>query len=374
MKKGLRILMSLMKLDIGGAETHVLELAKELKKRGAEVIVTSNGGAYEKELTEFGIKHYKVPLQNKNPLNVIKAFKTLKQIIIDEKIELVHSHARIPSFILGKLHKKMGFPFVTSAHGVFTTKYGLKYITDWGQAVVAVSEDIKKYLLDNYHFPEEKIVVTINGIDLEQFSPNTDKTPAREEFGLSEEDFVIGFVSRLDTDCTHAAREIISKMPLLVEKIPNIKFLVVGGGSDYENIKALAETVNKKYGRRIILAGGRTDMARVIAPIDLFVGVSRAALEAMGAQKPVILAGNQGYIGLFDEENTKVSFDTNFCGRGCGDINETNLYEDILRFYNLSEERKKELGKYGRETVQKHYSVAKMTDDTIKVYNMVLPE
>lgn len=138
-----RILMSLMKLDIGGAETHVLELAKELKKRGAEVIITSNGGAYEKELEESGIKHYKVPLQNKNPLNVIKAFKTLRKIIIDEKIELVHSHARIPSFILGKLQKKMGFPFVTSAHGVFTTKYGLKYITDWGQATVAVSEDIK---------------------------------------------------------------------------------------------------------------------------------------------------------------------------------------------------------------------------------------
>lgn len=367
-----RILMSLMKLDIGGAETHVLELAKELKKRGAEVIITSNGGAYEKELAESGIKHYKVPLQNKNPLNVIKAFKTLKKIIIDEKIELVHSHARIPSFILGKLQKKMGFPFVTSAHGVFTTKYGLKYITDWGQATVAVSEDIKKYLIDNYHLPEEKIVVTINGINLKEFSPKRDKEPARAELGLTKEDFVIAFVSRLDTDCTSAAREIISKMPKLLKEIPNLKFLIVGGGSDLENIRALVKPINEKYGEKIILAGGRTDMANVIAPINLFVGVSRAALEAMAAEKPVILAGDQGYIGLFNKDTEKAAFDTNFCGRGCGRINETNLYSDILKFYNLPEEKKEELAEYGREIVLKHYSVEKMADDTVKAYEMVL--
>ena len=361
-----------MQLDIGGAETHVLELAKELKRRGNEVIITSNGGAYEEELKKFKIKHYKVPLQNKNPLNVIKAFKSLKKIIIDEKIDLVHSHARIPSFILGKLHKKMGFPFVTSAHGVFSTKYGLKYITDWGQATVAVSEDIKKYLLDNYHYPEEKIVVTINGIDLSVFSPDTDKTPAFSEFGLSDEDFTIVFVSRLDVDCTKAARSIIEKMGPLTEKIPNLKFLIVGGGTDFQNIKALADEANEKYGERILMAGSRTDMANVISPASLFVGVSRAALEAMASGKPVILAGNQGYIGLFNEESSKVSYDTNFCGRGQGEINTDTLFEEIIKFHALSDDEKKKLGEYGRSFVEKHYSIDKMTDDTIKAYDMVL--
>lgn len=372
MKQGIKILMSLMQLDIGGAETHVLELAKELKRRGNDIVVTSNGGAYEKELQKFGIKHYKVPLQNKNPLNVIKAFKSLKKIIIDEKIELVHSHARIPSFILGKLHKKMGFPFVTSAHGVFTTKYGLKYITDWGQATVAVSEDIKKYLLDNYNYPEEKIVVTINGIDLSVFSPETDNAPARSEFGISEDDFTIVFVSRLDVDCTKAARAILEKIEPLTQKIPNLKFLIVGGGTDYENIKALADAANEKYGKHVLMAGSRTDMASVICVADLFVGVSRAALEAMASQKPVILAGNQGYIGLFNDESSKVSYDTNFCGRGQGEIDTDTLFEDILKFYSLPSDEKKRLGEYGRSFIEKHYSIDKMTDDTIKAYDMVL--
>ena len=146
LKKDLNILLSLMQLNIGGAETHVVELAKELKRKGFNPIVTSNGGVYVKELEAEGIKHYCVPLHNKNPINMIRSAKLLKKIITDEKIDIVHSHARIPSFILGKLHKRMGFPFVTTAHWVFTTKYGLKYITEWGEKTVAVSEDIKHIL------------------------------------------------------------------------------------------------------------------------------------------------------------------------------------------------------------------------------------
>ena len=110
----------------------------------------------------------------------------LKRIIKDERIDIVHSHARIPSFLLGKLQKSMKFPFVTTAHWVFTTKYGLKYITDWGQKTLAVSEDIKKYLIDNYNIPEKDITVTVNGIDTEKFSRKTPDEKLKQEFGIED--------------------------------------------------------------------------------------------------------------------------------------------------------------------------------------------
>ena len=257
------LLLSLMQLEIGGAETHVVELAKELKKRGYHVVVTSNGGVYEKELADAGIKHYRVPLQNKNPKNVLHAFRELRRIIEEEKIDLVHSHARIPSFILGRLHKKMHFPFVTTAHWVFTTKYGLKYITDWGQKTLAVSEDIKKYLMDNYHIPESDIIVTINGIDTEKFSPDTDDTEVRKEFGLSSEDHVITYVSRMDQDRSLVAHQLIAAMQKLDPLIGNLKLLIVGGGSDFDAVQKEAGEMNQILGREaILLAGARTDINR----------------------------------------------------------------------------------------------------------------
>ncbi len=373
LEKGTNILLSLMQLNIGGAETHVVELAKELKRRGYNPIVTSNGGVYTKELEAAGIKHYAVPLQNKNPLNVIKAKRMLEKIIKDEKIDIVHSHARIPSFILGRLHKKMKFPFVTTAHWVFTTKYGLKYITDWGEKCVAVSEDIKTYLMDNYKIPSGDIQVTINGIDTEKFSPDTDCSDIRAEFGIGEGDFVISYVSRMDESRSLAAKQLIDAVLKLITDIPNLKVIIVGDGDDFETVKAKTESVNKSAGRKVIsLAGARTDINKFAGVCDLFVGVSRAALEAMAAEKAVIIAGNEGYIGLFDESVLGVGIDTNFCCRGCRESSTELIYKDILKFVHMSAEEQKHLGEYGRELIKRDYSVARMAQDSIRVYDWAL--
>ena len=58
----MKILMATMALDIGGAETHIVELTKELRREGHEVIVVSNGGVYVPEIEEAGVKHYDAPL------------------------------------------------------------------------------------------------------------------------------------------------------------------------------------------------------------------------------------------------------------------------------------------------------------------------
>ncbi len=367
------ILMLLMKLDIGGAETHVVELSKELKKRGYNIIVASNGGVFEDELERAGIKHYNVPLQNKNPNNVLRAFSLIKKIIEDEKIDIVHSHARIPSFIAGKIHKKMkSFKFVTTAHWVFNTGYGLKYITDWGERTIAVSEDIKKYLMDNYKTPEENITVTINGIDTEAFSPDTDDSEIKKEFGITEEDKVIVYVSRMDEDRSLAAHKLIEAIPELDNVIDNLKVLIVGDGNDFEKVKQEATEVNEKLQREaIVLSGARTDINKLVAPADLFVGVSRAALEAMAAGKPTIIAGNEGYIGLFDEDKADLAYSTNFCCRGCEGTTTDKLAREIGAFFGMWDEDKEKLSVYSREFIKKKYSVARMADDAENVYKSV---
>ena len=372
-KQGLRILIATMQLGIGGAETHIVELSKELNRRGYCVIVASNGGDYVKELEEAGIKHYRVPLQNKNPRNMARAAAQLKKIIISENIEIVHSHARIPSFILGKLHKRMGFPFVTTAHWVFNTGYGLKYITDWGEKTVAVSEDIKKYLMDNYKIPAGDIRVTINGIDTDKFSADTECGDIKSEFGISDGDTVITYISRLDESRSLAAKQLIEVAPELDKEIPNLKVIIVGGGDDFQKVTEMTKKANAKIGREaIVLTGPRTDINKLIAPCKLFIGVSRSALEAMAAEKPVIIAGNEGYIGLFDETKLQVGIDTNFCCRGCEMSSSELIKRDILKYFSMDASEQKRIGNYGRELIKREYSVGRMAEDTLKIYEWAL--
>jgi len=366
----MKILMATMQLDIGGAETHIVELSKALKKRGLEIYVASNGGAYVKELEDAGIKHFDVPLNRKSVSAIRKAYRELKKIIFENDIDIVHAHARIPGFLCALLQKKYKFRFVTTAHWVFSTRFPFNLLTRWGMRSLAVSDDIKQYLIDNYDCREENIRITINGVDTEKFSDSIDWSDVAAEFGFGENKKRVVYVSRMDTDRSLAAHKLIEAVPELKKQIPDLEIVIVGGGNDFEKINQEAETANREVGERcIIVTGGRTDINKFAASGDVFVGVSRAALEAMACKKPAIIAGNEGYIGIFDQSKLEVAIDTNFCCRGCDETTTEGLCEDLIQLLKPeNEELRRTLGEYSLETVKKYYSVDTMASDAIKMY------
>ena len=369
---GRKVLMALMGLEIGGAETHVVELSKELKRKGWDVDVVSNGGVYEAELEKAGVRCFRAPLNRRRPLPMLSSFLALRKIIREEKPDVVHAHARIPAFLCGILQKRMGFPFVTSAHWVFDTSGLLGKLSDWGEQTVAVSDDIKDYLKDNYSVPDENIIVTINGIDTERFSPEVSGDRVLAEFGFSKERPVISYVSRMDESRALVARQLVEIAPRLREAVPGVQLLIAGGGDSYDEIKALADArcaeAEEDY---IAMPGARTDINEIAAAGDIFVGVSRSALEAMAAEKPVIVAGNEGYIGIFSEDKLQISQDTNFCCRGCEMPEPETLLEDIKALFAMSPEERAALGRFGREVIKKHDSVTRMAEDCEEAYRRV---
>ena len=123
------------------------------------------------------------------------------------------------------------------------------------------------------------------------------------------------------------------------------------------------------------MTGGRTDINELVAVGDVFVGVSRAALEAMAAEKPVIVAGNEGYIGLFAEDKLELAQENNFCCRGCELSSEELLYRDVVHAFNdLTDEERQKMGAYGRQVIFEYYSVTKMAGDCVRAYNAAWKE
>lgn len=369
------ILIAAMRLDIGGAETHITELAKGLSQVGFNVFAASAGGIYEKELIDNGIKVYRMPLDNKKPHNVIIAYNHLKKIIKEEKINLVHAHARIPGFICGLLHNKMGFPFVTTAHGTWKTGYGLRYLTNWGQKTVAVSEDIKKYLLDNYKIEEKDIKVTINGIDTDKFSPEIDCSDIAAELNLTGKDRKIVYISRFDNDRSYIINKLLEVIPELAESMGNLKLIMVGGGNILDYVKKKSTEINNAAGRdMVIVTGSRTDINKFTALADLFIGFGRSSLEALSAGKPLILAGNEGYIGILNENSLDSAIISNFSGRGKPKVESEALKNDIISILQMSEKEINHLSVFGRRLIENSYSVERMVQDNIEVYLKLLEQ
>ncbi len=369
----MRVLMTTMKLDIGGAETHIVELSKALKRLGVEVFVASIGGAYEPELEDARIPHIRIPFHSKNPLLMAKAYGMLRNAIEEYQFDIVHAHARIPAFLCHLLHQRMQFRFVTTAHWVFSTRFPYNLLTRWGDRSLAVSDDIKDYLIENYGLSKEQIRVTINGIDPEKFSPDTDFSGVAEEFELLPGKTRIVYVSRMDTDRSLAAHKLIACVPKILAEIPNLEVVIVGGGNDLAAIETEAKAVNDAAGKRVVVTcGSRTDINRFVASGDLFVGVSRAALEAMACEKPAIIAGNEGYIGVFDQSKLQIGIDTNFCCRGCVPVTEEELLSDIFRVLKATPEERAQLGAFSRETVKNYYSVDTMAGDAMAMYQSII--
>ena len=368
----MKILMATMGLDIGGAETHIVELAKELKSEGHDIAIVSNGGVYVPEITAAGIRHYTAPLNRRSGLAMLQGRRLLGEAIRRERPDLVHAHARIPAFLCGALCRKWKVPFVTTAHWVFDTRGALRYLTNWGERTVAVSEDIKAYLIREYGLSAEHITVTINGIDTEKFSPDHTGREVIREFGLDPAAPILSYVSRMDEDRALVAGQLIEIAPALDRALPGIQLLIAGGGNVFDRLKARAEAVNAQMGRRCVtMTGPRTDINEIVAAGDLFVGVSRAALEAMAAGKAVIVAGNEGYHGLFTPDKLDEARAGNFCCRGLPMSDPDTLLADVTAAFRLPREEKEALGAYGRQVIFDYYSVHRMATDCLSVYQQV---
>ena len=369
----MKILMTAMALDIGGAETHITELCRALAARGHDVTVASAGGVYVKALEAAGVKHVTLPLASKKPQSFLASYMGLKKLIKQEKFDVVHAHARIPAFVCSLVRRRMFFPLVTTAHGTFKVSPLWRTLSSWGDMSLAVSFDIKDYLIDNYGVPPDNITLTVNGIDTCRFRADADCSDMARELGLSPSEHRILYVSRLDPSCSAAGHDLLSCAPALMREYPDVEIVLVGGGSDENAMREKADKLNRDAGRKYVhMTGARTDIEAFCAWANLTVGVSRSVLEAMSAETPAVLAGAQGYLGVFGKENLKEALDTNFTcrTRPCADA--SAVMRDIKAIFSMSDTDRASLGRFARETVEKHYSLERMALDAEQVYGKVI--
>ena len=362
----MNILLVTMEMNIGGAETHILELAKALRKDGNEVTVVSAGGSLVAELEAHEIEHIFAPLKDKRPKHVFESAKIIKKVVKNKRINIVHAHARIPGAICGFVCKKLNVHFVTTIHGVYRVNFLLKKVTNWGERTLAVSEDIREYALKEYKLSPENVKLTVNGINLEKFKK---QDVSDINIDCSKEKKKIVHISRIDKESSKVAETLIDLAVELEKEVPGgVEIIIVGAGTYFEELKQKAVTC-----KNVILTGARTDVEKILNVADVFVGVSRAALEAMATELPTILVGNpdygQGYQGIFMSEKLDTAKTTNFTCRGLKTIEKEELKKDILQILvKTDKEARAEMGKYNRNIVKTHYSVEKMKEDALELY------
>lgn len=313
---GKRIAILCMSLNIGGAETHIFELARGLTAKGHTVTVFSNGGVYADALEKAGICHVRTPLHTKNLRSMMASYKILIKEFKKNRPSVVHSHTRISNFIAGVVCARLGIPMVTTVHFNFNVNFFSRHFSNWGCRALAVSEDLKKYLVENYNYDADHVDLTVNGIDMERFSKR-ELPEFRASLGIEPDQKMLLLVSRLDQEASIHVANFLRIAPEIYKHEPNSRVVIVGDGKCFPEFAKKADEINRNCGTDfILLQGARTNIDQYTAVADLFIGISRSALEAMSSSVPTILMGNLGYLGLYSDAIREECIETNLTCRG----------------------------------------------------------
>ena len=312
----MKILMVTDKMELGGAETHILTLIRELALSGDDITLISGGGAFADDLQRRGIRVIYSPFDKRDPFSILRCRRTLAEQM--RRCDVVHTHTRFSSFLAGAVRGKKTFPpIVTTAHLGFKL-FPFGKLAFWGDRTLAVSEDIKQYLRDNYGIESENISLTKNSVDINNYS--RERLPKK----------LIIHTSRIDRGRSRTAFLLCEAAESLLKKYPDWRILIVGDGTLFSSLKRTAKKANSSLGfEGVMLTGARYDIPSILRYGAIFVGVSRSALEGMAAGLPTIISGDEGYGGIATYENYSLLLKTNFCARGLGAATAKKLEADI---------------------------------------------
>lgn len=355
----MHIMMLTDSMDVGGAETHVYELSRLLVLRGHKVTVVSSGGAMVRKLGAVGVRHIFLP-NSVSPA----AEAALIAILRQEKPHVIHAHTRRRAFLCRFARRYVTIPVVFTAHALFDARAPLDRLSYFPPDVIAVSRDIAAHLIHRFGVSRSAVTVIENGVDTSR-----SLTDMRQSAPLS-----ILSVSRQDRDSARAAMLLCEIVPRLSRRlgIP-VELTVVGGGNALPILRQLAEKANALCRRRVVRLVGRVDdPTPYLVRCHVFVGVSRAAMEAMAAARPVILCGDEGYLGILNSRTLPNALRTNLCARGEAAADEARLLTDLTAFASLSMQEREGLGKFARETALRFFSADRMAKRTEAVYRQAI--
>lgn len=283
-------------MDIGGAERIVYQLSTDLKDEFDSVHVASTGGLWESELANQGIQHHKIlDIDSKNPLTILKLLYTIRQIIKNNEITIVHTHHRMAAFYIRLL--KFVCPKLThvyTAHNVFKDKLPLYRFALKNAKSVAVGEAVNANLKEDVGIVDSKVIY--NGVILKETDNQVDDIVG---YGGTK----LGCIARLSEQ--KGLTYLIEAMSLLTVK--GIRLFIVGDGELRNELENKVKELHLQDS--VTFLGYRKDIVECINSFDfcilpsIFEGFGLVAIEAFMNSKTLVATDIPGLNEVVTNEN-----------------------------------------------------------------------
>jgi glycosyltransferase involved in cell wall biosynthesis len=288
--------------------------------------------------------------------------------------DIVHVHGNYLGTFYGALAARMGKArhLVLTIH-TFTTdemqtrslaKFIRGFTDRWIVGIADHVYTVAEFQLENPLLaakPREQVSAVQNGILLPDLSSISGEG-VREEFGIAPDEPLMISVARL-----HAQKGItylLKAAQTVKERNPKVRFLLVGDGDLRDEL--MAEATELELGDRVIFAGWRKDVPRLLRAADCFVlpslyeGLPIAVLESMSMGLSCVATAVCGTPELVGDTGLLVP-----------KADPEALAEAVLK---ISGDMAlcREQGKKARQRIEEHFTLDRMVEKVEKVYEKVL--
>ena len=372
----LRILFLIDNLRPGGTQKMLLAVVRALRATRARPAVWCLGGTsqVEEAFCALGVPVLGVPRSARQILT--EPFALLRHLR-REGVALVQTmlfHSDVLGRLAGRLAQFLSgnakIPIIvssvraTNVHNRFWQFRLERCTAPLADAFTAVSRRTLDFAACREGVVRRRATVIPNGIDLSECSTEHDASAARDALGLPRDAFVVGTAGRLHEQKGHtfllkAAQGVLSQRPESV-------FLIAGYGPLRRKLEA--EAAELGLGANMRFLGYRTDVPRILAALDVFAlpslweGMSNAVFEAMAAGKPVVATAVDGNVEQVVHGDTGLLVPPS----------DAEGLANAMLALGKDRARAREMGRRGRERVEREFPLDRMTGAVLDLYARLL--
>ena len=374
------ILQVAPELSAGGVERTVLEVTEAIVEAGGRALLASRGGRLEAEFERLGGELFRMDAKSRNPLTIRINEGKLRQIIREEKVDLVHARSRAPAWSAYAAARAEGVPFVTTYHGAYSGTSGLKRaynsVMAKGDIVIANSNWIAEHIRKVHETPADRIVTIPRGVDLAEFDPRA-VAPARVEairqgWGLLGDKRLTLFLPGRLTEWKGQGLAIDAFAALAPDERAGMVLVLAGDPQGRDRyVEELQHRITAlDIEASVIIAPHITDMAAAYLAADIVLAPStrpeafgRVAAEAAAMERPVIVSDHGG------GRETVIEYET---GARVTPGDASALSGAVRAMIGLGPTVRASMGTAGRAHVIRHFSKRGLQTATLTVYKRLL--
>ena len=380
----IRVCRIIGRLNIGGPAIHALLLTQGLRARGYEtLLVAGREGPGEGSLGDLAAQKGVGPLflpemgREVRPGRDLVALFRLLRLFRQRQPEIVHTHTAKAGAIGRVAAKLAGIPIIIHTfhghvfHGYFSrgmTRIFLaieRRLAVASTKVLAVSEMQRRELLCLRIGSPESVVVMPLGLELDGLlRSDRRRGEIRRRLGASPEVPLIGVIARLVT--IKDLSTFLEAASALHRSRPDVRFLIVGDGELRSRLEQEAHALG--LDQCVHFLGWQRDLEPIYADLDLVVlsslneGTPVSLIEGMAAGLPVVATEVGGVPDLVEHGKTGLLVPPK----------DSKALSAAMEALLGDPERRREMGRLGREAVYPKYSDAALIDRMDRLYSSLL--